>query len=162
MFKFNCSIIALFPISISAQVVQVDIERNIFEEQRKASELFVQQKNIKSNQGFYIESNPVKGFSFDAEFEQDFFVPGVRISSWPNTVFDKINLQIEVESQETCVLELTDSEGYKVLPIQKFDLSPGMHNIVCDSGQLKKGTYLLNVRKPDSKGNIQLRILKSE
>lgn len=147
---------------MSAQVVQVDVERNIFEEQRNASELFIQQKTDKTNQGFYIESNPIGGFSFDAEFEQDFFVPGVRISSWPNPVFEKINLQIEVKSQETCIIELTDVEGYKVLPIQKFELSPGTHNIVCDSGQLKNGTYLLNVRKPDSKGNVQLRILKHE
>jgi hypothetical protein len=162
MFKFNCLFIALFPVSMFAQVAQIDIERNIFEEQRKTSELFIQQNNTKANKGFYIDSDPKGVFSFDAEFEQDFFVPGVRVSSWPNPVFNKINLQLELKNPEVCILELTNLEGYKVIPNQKFELSAGLHNIVYDSGPLKKGTYLLNVRKPDSKGNIQLRILKQE
>lgn len=162
MLKLNWLLATLFPMTMFAQTAQTDVEKDIFEEQRKASEAFSQKKSANINQGFYISPNSVGVFSFDAEFEQDYFVPGVRVSSWPNPFFEKIDIQIEVKEQETCVLELTDAEGYKVLPIQKFDLAPGIHNIACDAGHLKDGNYILNVRKPDSKGSVQVRISKRD
>lgn len=162
MLKLNWLLATLFPMTMFAQTAQTDVEKDIFEEQRKASEAFSQKKSANINQGFYISPKSVGVFSFDAEFEQDYFVPGVRVSSWPNPFFEKIDIQIEVKEQETCVLELTDSEGYKVLPVQKFDLAPGIHNIACDAGHLKDGNYILNVRKPDSKGSVQVRISKRD
>jgi len=162
MLKLNWLLATMFPMTMFAQTAQTDVEKDIFEEQRKASEAFSQQKSVKTNQGFYISPKSVGVFSFDAEFEQDYFVPGVRVSSWPNPFFEKIDIQIEVKEQETYVFELTDNEGYKVLPTQKFDLTPGVHNIACDAGHLKDGTYILNVRKPDSKGSVQVRISKRD
>ena len=162
MLKLNWLLATVFPMTMFAQTAQTDVEKDIFEEQRKASEAFSQKKSANINQGFYISPKSVGVFSFDAEFEQDYFVPGVRVSSWPNPFFEKIDIQIEVKEQETCVLELTDAEGYKVLPVQKFDLAPGIHNIACDAGHLKDGNYILNVRKPDSKGSVQVRISKRD
>lgn len=160
MLKFKWLLAAMFPMTIFAQTAQSEIEKDIFAEQRKVAETFSSQKSIKSNQGFYISPKSIGAFSFDAEFEQDYFVPGIRVSSWPNPFFEKINIQIELKEQETCVFELTDAEGYKVLPIQKFDLTPGTHNLACDAGHLKNGTYILNVRKPDSKGAVKVLITK--
>ena len=162
MLKLNWLLATMFPMTMFAQTAETDIEKDIFEEQRKTVETYSHQKTVKTSQGFYISPKSVGAFSFDAEFEQDYFVPGIRVSSWPNPFFEKINIQIEVKELETCVLELTDSQGYKVLPIQKFELAPGIHNITCDAGHLKDGNYILNVRKPDSKGSVQVRISKRD
>lgn len=162
MLKLNWLVATMFPMTMFAQTAQTDTEKDIFEEQRKTAESFSQQKSSSSNQGFYITTKSIGAFSFDAEFEQDYFVPGVRVSSWPNPFFEKINIQIELKEHETCVFELTNTEGYKVLPTQKFDLAPGIHNIACDAGHLKDGAYILNVRKPDSKGSVQVRISKRD
>jgi hypothetical protein len=139
-----------------------EVEKDIFEEQRKASEAFSQKKSANINQGFYISPKSVGVFSFDAEFEQDYFVPGVRVSSWPNPFFERINVQLDVMQNETYALELTDSRGHKVLPIQKIALLPGLHNIACDAAHLKDGEYILNVSKPDSKSAIKLNLTKRD
>lgn len=162
MLKFNWLSAALFPLALSAQTAQTDIEKDIFEEQRKVAESFVKKKDVNEKSGFYIVSQSSVTLPFDAEFAQDYFVPGVRVSSWPNPFFEIINVQLDVKEQETYVLELTDSRGYKVLPIQKFALLPGMHNIACDAAHLKDGEYILNVRKPDSKSTIKLNLTKRD
>ena len=162
MLKFNWLFVSLFPLVLSAQTAQTDIEKDIFEEQRKAAESFVKKKDVFEKKGFYIVPNSSVTLSFDTEFEQDYFVPGVRVSSWPNPFFERINVQLDVMQNETYVLELTDSRGYKVLPIQKIALLPGLHNIACDAAHLKDGEYILNVSKPDSKSTIKLNLTKRD
>ena len=162
MLKFNWLFAALFPIALSAQTAQTDIEKDIFEEQRKVAESFLKKKDILERNGFYIVSQSSETLPFDAEFEQDYFVPGVRVSSWPNPFFEKINIHLDVKEQETYVLELTDTQGYKVLPIQKFALTSGKHNISCDAAHLNDGEYILNVSKPDSKSTIKLKLSKRD
>ncbi len=162
MLKFIWLLVSLFPVVLSAQTAQTDIEKDIFEEQRKAAESFVKKKDAQEKAAFYIVPTSSFAGSFDTEFEQDYFVPGVRVSSWPNPFFERINVQLYVKEQETYVLELTDSRGYKVLPTQKIALLPGMHNIACDAAFLKDGEYILNVRKPDSKSTIKLNLTKRD
>lgn len=80
-----------------------------------------------------------------------------NVEIYPNPAETVVNMNIDLLAHEDIEIQLLDITGRKVQSVFNGDLQAGSHQFNIDRGELKSGTYFLNV--VSSKGTLQKRVV---